>query len=54
MATFTFKGSPVRTDGNLPAVGSVAPGFSLTGGNLQEVTLSDFKGKKVVLNIFPV
>jgi thiol peroxidase len=31
----------------------VAPGFSLTGGNLQEVTLSDFKGKKVVLNIFP-
>ncbi len=53
MASITFKGSPVKTAGALPAPGSKAPGFSLTRTDLAEVKLDDFKGKKVVLNIFP-
>ena len=53
MATIKFKGSPVNTQGNLPAVGSTAPNFNLTTGDLSEKGLGDFKGKKVVLNIFP-
>ncbi|NQD71215.1 thiol peroxidase, partial [Sphingobacterium shayense] len=53
MATIKFKGSPVNTQGNLPSVGSAAPSFNLTTGDLSEKSLNDFKGKKVVLNIFP-
>jgi thiol peroxidase len=53
MATVTFKGTPVKTSGELPAVGTKAPDFKLVGSGLSEISLSDFKGKKVVLNIFP-
>ena len=53
MAKITFRGSPVHTQGDLPAVGSKAPDFKLTSGDLTEKTLSDFQGKKIVLNIFP-
>lgn len=53
MATVTFKGGPVHTVGNLPAVGNEAPNFKLTAGDLSDKSLSDYKGKKVVLNIFP-
>ena len=53
MATVQFKGNDVQTNGQLPAVGSVAPDFVLVGSGLQDVKLSDYKGKKVVLNIFP-
>jgi len=53
MANIKFKGSPVNTQGNLPSVGSTAPDFNLTSGDLSGKNLSDFKGKKVVLNIFP-
>ena len=53
MAKITFKGSPVHTQGELPEVGSKAPDFQLTGIDLSEKNLSDFKGKNVVLNIFP-
>ena len=53
MASIKFKGSPVNTFGDLPVVGSMAPEFSLVGKNLGDIVLSDFKGKKVVLNIFP-
>ncbi|HLT89185.1 MAG TPA: thiol peroxidase [Sphingobacterium sp.] len=53
MAKITFKGTAVNTQGDLPAVGSSAPDFKLTAGDLSEKSLSDFKGKKVVLNIFP-
>lgn len=49
----TLKGSPVRVEGNLPATGSKAPDFTLTSGDLQEVSLKDFAGKRKVLNIFP-
>ena len=53
MASVTFKGSPVKINGNLPEVGSQAPDFKLIGSGLNEINLSDYKGKKVVLNIFP-
>ena len=39
--------------GSLPAVGSTAPEFTLTKGDLSDARLSDYKGQKVVLNIFP-
>jgi thiol peroxidase len=53
MATITFKGSPVHTCGDLPRVGSQAPDFRLTKNDLADVTLSDFAGKKKLLNIVP-
>ncbi len=53
MANITFKGNPVHTTGELPAVGASAPDFSLVSSELSEVKLSDYKGKNVVLNIFP-
>jgi thioredoxin-dependent peroxiredoxin len=53
MAQITLGGNPVNTNGDLPAVGSAAPDFSLTGGDLSTVTSADLRGKNVVLNIFP-
>jgi thioredoxin-dependent peroxiredoxin len=53
MATITFKGGPVQTSGNLPTVGSQAKDFSLTGSDLADVNLSNYAGKRVVMNIFP-
>src|ERR1043165_3711232 len=53
MARITFKGNPINTAGTLPAVGKPAPDFKLTKTDLSDVGLKDFKGKKVVLNIFP-
>lgn len=53
MTTVTLKGDAFETVGALPAVGSDAPSFTLVKADLGEVSLSDFKGKKLVLNIFP-
>jgi thiol peroxidase len=53
MASVTIKGNPVEVLGQLPTVGSKAPAFTLTGGDLADVSLASFAGKKVVLNIFP-
>lgn len=53
MATVTFKGTPVTTSGDLPAVGTPAPAFTLVDAQLGDVTLEQFTGKRVVLNIFP-
>jgi thiol peroxidase len=53
MANITFKGNPVTTVGELPVKGNTAPDFSLVDGKLNEVKLSDYRGKNVVLNIFP-
>jgi thiol peroxidase len=53
MGQVTFKGSAVNTNGSLPAVGTQAPDFKLVGAGLNEISLADFKGKRVVLNIFP-
>jgi len=53
MAKITLKGSPVNTIGELPSIGRQAPDFKLTATDLSEKTLADFKGSKLVLNIFP-
>lgn len=53
MAQVTLKGHPINTSGNLPSIGSQAPDFSLTKVDLSEIRLSELKGKKVILNIFP-
>lgn len=53
METIFLNGTECHTFGSLPAVGTEAPFFSLTGADLAEVKLDDFKGKNVVLNIFP-
>ena len=53
MAKITLKGNPINTNADLPQVGNEAPDFNLTKGDLSQATLADFKGKKVVLNIFP-
>ena len=52
MAEITYKGTPVRTVGELPAVGSKAPDFELVGADLSPISLSDFAGGNLVLNIF--
>lgn len=53
MATITLGGNPIETIGELPAIGSKAPEFNLVKGDLSKATLADFKGSKLVLNIFP-
>jgi len=53
MATVTLKGTQIHTDGNLPAVGSKAPDFKLVNGELADVSLASFKGKRKILNIVP-
>lgn len=53
MAQTKLGETVVNTVGELPAVGSQAPSFTLTANDLTDVKLESFSGKKVVLNIFP-
>ena len=53
MATVTLGGDPVQTSAELPEIGSKAPNFTLVKNDLSTCTLDDFKGHKVVLNVFP-
>lgn len=53
MATITLKGNEIHTNGELPKVGTEAPNFKGVKSDLSEVELNNFKGKKVILNIFP-
>lgn len=53
MSKITLKGNPVNTVGQLPKVGEKAKDFSLIKGDLSKVSLSDFSGSTLVLNIFP-
>jgi thiol peroxidase len=53
MATITLKGNEIHTAGDIPVVGGKAPDFHLTNGDLQEVSVADFAGKKKLLSIFP-
>ncbi len=53
MAKITLKGNPVHTYSSLPPVGSVAPDFLIVKTDFTEVKLTDFRGQKVILNIFP-
>lgn len=53
MAKITLKGNPVETVGDLPKIGSKAPNFTLVKSDLSEVSLADYAGRTVILNIFP-
>jgi thiol peroxidase len=53
MADITLKGNPIHTTGSLPETGAQAPDFKLVKSDLSQASLQDYKGKKVVLNIFP-
>jgi len=53
MAKITLQGNEIHTNGELPAVGSQAPAFTLVNTDLQDVTLDTWKGKKKLLNIVP-
>lgn len=53
MAVTHFKGAVVNTNGELPKVGSKAPAFTLVKNDLSTLSLSELRGKKIVLNIFP-
>ncbi|HTP27765.1 MAG TPA: thiol peroxidase [Anaeromyxobacteraceae bacterium] len=53
MATVTLKGNPIHTDGDLPALGARGPDFKLVDGELKDVSLSSFAGRRKVLNIVP-
>ncbi len=53
MKKVNFKKHPVTLSGNLPLLGVAAPSFSLVKTDLATISLEDFKGKTLVLNIFP-
>jgi len=53
MTQTALEGNPVNLAGDLPAVGSTAPDFKLTAGDLSDVTLANYAGKKKLLNIVP-
>lgn len=53
MARITLGGNPVETAGEIPQRGDIAPEFKLSNTKLEDRHLSDYEGKKVILNIFP-
>lgn len=53
MSKITLKGNEFNTSGSLPAVGSQAKDFKVIANDLSVKTLEDYKGFKVVMNIFP-
>ncbi|MFN8211242.1 MAG: thiol peroxidase [Bacteroidales bacterium] len=53
MAKITLKGNAVNTSGSLPEKGKKAPDFTLVKTDLSNLSLSELKGRKVILNIFP-
>ncbi|MEM7548510.1 MAG: thiol peroxidase [Bacteroidota bacterium] len=53
MAQITLGGSPVYTSGDLPAIGTELKNYKLIKTDLSEVSISDYRGNKVILNIFP-
>ena len=53
MAEITLKGNKINTVGSLPEVGTKAPEFILVSNDLEEKMLSNYKGSRIILNIFP-
>lgn len=53
MATVTLRGNPVSVGGAFLKKGDAAPDFNLTGGDLKDVSLKDYAGKKKVISIVP-
>lgn len=53
MAHVTLGGNLLHTNGELPEKGSHAADFSLVNADLGTISLDNYKGKKLILNIFP-
>ena len=53
MSTVTLGGNAVNLKGIFPEAGQIARNFTMVKGDLSEASLSDWAGKKVILNIFP-
>ena len=53
MAQITLGGNPATTTGTLPETGTKAPDFNLTAADLSSKKISDYTGKRKILNIFP-
>jgi len=53
METVFLNGLPMHTAGELPKAGSEAHTFDLVAQDLSDISLQDFKGRRLVLNIFP-
>ncbi len=53
MAIITIDGNPAETYGTLPEISSVAPDFILSDTEFSDISLASFRGKRVILNIFP-
>lgn len=53
MATITFKGHTITTNGELPNIGDATPEFNLAAVDLSSKSLNDFQGVNLILNIFP-
>ncbi|MEX0446707.1 thiol peroxidase [Xenorhabdus sp. SGI246] len=51
--TVKFQGSDITVSGSFPQVGETAKEFTLVAKDLTDVTLSQYAGKRKVLNIFP-
>ncbi|KZS38548.1 lipid hydroperoxide peroxidase [Aquimarina aggregata] len=53
MTSITLKGNTIHTNGALPEVGQKAPDFEMINTDLSTISLENYKGSRVVLNIFP-
>lgn len=53
MAKITLGGKPAETKGELPTKGTQLANITLVKTDMSETTLSDYKGKKMIFNIFP-
>ena len=53
MTKITLQGNPIKTVGKLPKKGRKAKKFSMIANDLSKVKLKDFKGQRLVLNVFP-
>lgn len=53
MAEITLQGNKINTNGDVPMVGSAAPDFVLVDSDLNDISLSNYDGKNIILNIIP-
>ena len=53
MAEITLQGNKVNTNGVIPQIGSSAPDFILVDSDLNDISLSNYDGKNIILNIIP-
>ncbi|RMA81122.1 thiol peroxidase [Umboniibacter marinipuniceus] len=53
MAIVKLGDAEFHTIGDLPPIGSAVPDFTLTGVDLSDIKLADYRGEWIVLNIFP-